>query len=312
VFLLDRALVLLLPLVPSPMVKAVASRYVAGTEFSDAVAVVRELNETGRMATVDVLGEEVARRDEAVAIAAAYCRVLDTIVDLGLDSNVSLKLTALGLELDRGLCRQNLESVVARARANGSFVRIDMEDASTTDATLGLYRELRADGYVELGIVLQARLRRTIADARALADLRPSVRLCKGIYLEPPELAYGDDDEIRSSFLETLAVLLEQGSYVAVATHDERLLRESARLLAAAGRGPDEYEFQMLLGVRPERGLELVAEGHRLRVYVPFGTHWYEYSLRRLQENPAIAGHVAAATLRRFSPLGWPRGAPGS
>ena len=173
-----------------------------------------------------------------------------------------------------------------------------MEDSSTTDATLGLYRELRAAGYENVGVVLQSRLRRTLDDVAGLED----VRLCKGIYLEPEEIAFQDGDEVRASFRRCLEALLEQGSYVAVATHDEELIADSLRSIRARGLGRDEYELQMLLGVRPERGEELVRDGHRLRVYVPFGTHWYEYSLRRLQENPSIAGYVAADMLRRLRP----------
>jgi proline dehydrogenase len=172
-------------------------------------------------------------------------------------------------------------------------VRIDMEDSSATDATLRLYRELRAPN---VGVVLQARLRRTLDDARGLEN----VRLCKGIYLEPEEIAYQDAEEIRDSFRSTLRVLLDQGSHVAIATHDEMLIEDALTQIRERGLSTDRYEFQMLLGVRAERGDELVRDGHRLRVYVPFGTHWYEYSVRRLQENPKIAGYVAADSFRRL------------
>jgi proline dehydrogenase len=179
-------------------------------------------------------------------------------------------------------------------------VRIDMEDSSTTDATLRLYRELRQEGRDNVGVVLQAMLRRTDDDIAALADLKPSVRLCKGIYVEPPELAYQDFDEVRDAYVRALEALLDAGSYVGIATHDEWLLDEGRRLVAERGLSRDEYEFQMLLGVRPQLGDQLVREGHRLRIYVPFGRHWYAYSLRRLQENPKIAGYIAADTFGRF------------
>ena len=248
------------------------------------------------MATIDVLGEEIRSADEAAAIAGAYHDVLARIHAEELDSNISVKPTALGLELGPGICRANTESVVADARDRGAFVRIDMEDATTTDATLALYRDLRAAGYDNVGVVLQSRLRRTVDDVPELDD----VRLCKGIYLEPPAIAFQDADEVRASFVRCLEALLAQGSYVAIATHDEQLIAESLRLLAEHGRAPHEYEFQMLLGVTPERGAELVRAGHRLRIYVPFGTHWYEYSLRRLKENPRIAGYVASDVLQRL------------
>jgi proline dehydrogenase len=207
---------------------------------------------------------------------------------------VSVKLTALGLELDYDLCRDNLESVVRDAAARSRFVRIDMEDSSTTERTLQLYRLLRGEGHTNVGAVLQAYMRRTFDDAAAVDD----VRLCKGIYIEPHSIAYRDFDEVRANYVRTLEKLVAQGTYVGIATHDEWLIEQALRIVRDAGLSHEQYEFQMLLGVRPERGDALVADGHRLRIYVPFGTHWYEYSLRRLQENPKIAGYVAGDTMR--------------
>jgi proline dehydrogenase len=294
VALLDRALVRLLPAVPKPVVQRLSARYIAGPTLEDALRVVRTLNEAGKMATIDVLGEEITSPDEARAIAGQYHDVLAQIDDAGLDANVSAKLTGLGLELDHELCRDNLESVVRDAAARGNFVRIDMEDSSTTERTLQLYRLLRDEGHANLGVVLQAYRRRTIDDVPGLDN----VRLCKGIYVEPHSIAYRDFDEVRASFVRALEKLVAQGSYVGIATHDEHLIGEGLRIVREAALPPDRYEFQMLLGVRPERGDELVAEGHRLRIYVPFGTHWYEYSLRRLQENPKVAGYIAGDTIR--------------
>jgi proline dehydrogenase len=302
VALLDRALVRLLPAVPKPVVRRISERYIAGTELGDALRVVRHLNAQGKMATIDVLGEEIGNPDEARAIAAAY-RDAFRAIELGrLDSNVSVKLTALGLKLDYDLCRANLEDVVRHAGERGNFVRIDMEDSSTTDDTLRLYRELRADGHDNVGVVFQARLKRTVDDVRALAELRPNVRICKGIYLEPPEIAYRDFDAVRESFVQALEELWDAGCYVGVATHDEWLVEQARRGVAERGLAREEYEFQMLLGVRPGLGDELVREGHRLRIYTPYGRHWYAYSLRRLQENPKIAGYIAADTFNRLLP----------
>ena len=286
--LLDRAIVRLLPAVPKPVVQLFSSRYIAGPTLADAVGVVVRLNGEGKMATIDVLGEEIVREDDARAIAQAYRGVFAEIERRRLDSNVSVKLTALGLHLSYELCRENLREVVAQ----GNFVRIDMEDTSTTDDTLRLYRELREDGHDNVGIVLQAYLRRTVDDVHDLADLCPNVRLCKGIYVEPPSLAFTTDDEVRASFVRSLDGLLEAGCYVGVATHDEYLIQQALQR--------EIGEFQMLLGVREQRGTELVAAGHRLRVYVPYGEHWYAYSLRRLQENPAMAGTIARATVGRL------------
>jgi proline dehydrogenase len=297
VALLDRAIARVLPAVPKPLVRALASPYIAGPTLEAAVAVVRRLNGEGKLATIDVLGEEITNDEEAREIARAYHRVLARVESEHLDANISVKLTGLGLGLHYALCRANLQALVEDARVRGNFVRIDMEDSTTTDDTLRLYRELRAAGFENLGVVLQARLRRTLVDASGLEN----VRLCKGIYLEPAEIAYDDPDEIRESFRATLRVLLDEGSYLGIATHDEELIADALEQIRARNLSPAEYEFQMLLGVRSARGDELVRAGHRLRVYVPFGTHWYEYSVRRLQENPKIAGYVAADTVRRLA-----------
>ena len=294
--LIDRAIVGLLPAVPRPVVQRLSSRYIAGPTLDDAVRVVRELNAAGKLATIDVLGEEITNVDEARAIAGQYHDVLARIEEEGLESTVSVKLTGLGLELDHDLCREHLEAVVADASARGNFVRIDMEDSSTTERTLGLYRGLRAVGHDNLGVVLQAYLRRTVDDIPGLDN----VRLCKGIYVEPPELAYREYETVRANFVRCLEALVAQGTYVGVATHDEFLIREALRILGEAHLPRDGYEFQMLLGVRPERADQLVDEGHRVRVYVPFGEHWYEYSVRRLQENPQMARAVASDVVGRL------------
>jgi proline dehydrogenase len=295
VTLLDKTIVRLLPAVPRQVVQLFSARYIAGTTLADAVETVRRLNRVGQLATIDVLGEEIAHEDEARSIARAYRDALAAIEHENLESNVSVKPTALGLALSYDLCRENLESILRAA--DGNFVRIDMEDSSTTSDTLRMYRELRADGFDNVGVVLQAYLRRTLDDVAALADLDANVRLCKGIYVEPSAIAFTDPDEIRANYVAALDALLATGAYVGIATHDEWLIREA--LTRVDGMDESEYEFQMLLGVRERRAQELVRDGHRLRVYVPYGEQWYEYSLRRLQENPAMAGTIAKATVDR-------------
>ena len=290
----DRTIVRLLPAVPRPVVQRLSARYIAGSTIDDAARVVDELNGQGKLATVDVLGEEITNADEAGAIAGQYHDLLARIDDDELDSNISIKLTALGLDLDLGLCRDNLEAVVRDAKERESFVRIDMEDSSTTTRTLGLYRDLRELGYENLGVVVQAYLRRTIDDVEGVDN----VRLCKGIYVEPPAIAYREFEAVRANYLLVLEKLLAQGSFVGIATHDEYLIVEALRRVR--GLPADRYEFQMLLGVRPDRADALVGAGHRVRIYVPYGTQWYEYSLRRLQENPKIAGYVAGDTLNKL------------
>src|SRR5215204_6185291 len=283
VAILDRAIVRFLPAVPKPVVRRISNRYIAGSELGDATRAVHKLNAQGKLATIDVLGEEITNEEETRVIARAYEDVLAEIDRAGLDSNISVKLTGLGLELDYDLCHTNLERVVREARDRGNFVRIDMEDATTTDATLRLYRRLREDGFDNVGVVLQASLRRTVDDVKALADLRPSVRVCKGIYVESPDIQFRDYEAVRANFVQALEWLIDEGK----------------RLVSDRGLARDEYEFQMLLGVRPELGDALVREGHRLRIYVPFGAYWYQYSLRRLQENPSIAGYIATDTFGR-------------
>jgi proline dehydrogenase len=299
VALLDRALVRVLPAVPKAVVQKLSAQYIAGSDLTDACRVVKELNDAGKMATIDVLGEEITSADEARAIVAEYRRVFETIRRERLDSNVSVKPTALGLKLDYGLARENLETVVRHAAEIGNFVRIDMEDSSTTDITLRIYRELRECGLDNVGVVLQASLRRTVDDVWNLADLKPSVRLCKGIYVEPPSIQFRDYEAVRASFVKALEALLQSGSYVGIATHDEYLIDEGRRLVVEYGLDRRQYEFQMLLGVRPRFGDDLVQQGHRVRIYVPFGAQWYEYSLRRLQENPKVAGYIASDTVGR-------------
>ena len=301
--LLDRAIVRLLPAVPRPIVQKLSSRYLAGSELADACDVVTRLNAESKLATIDVLGEEITNADEARGIARAYRDVLAAIDEHGLDSNVSIKPTALGLKLDYALCHENLDAVVRDAAARSNFVRIDMEDSSCTDDTLRLYRDLRAAGLDNVGVVLQAYMRRTVSDIADLAELRPNVRICKGIYVEPRAIAFREFDAVRANFVRALEKLLEVGAYVGVATHDAHLVEEGRRLVAEHGLEPAEYEFQMLLGVREDLGETLVRDGHRLRIYVPFGRHWYGYSLRRLQENPKIAGYIAADTVGRLLPF---------
>lgn len=298
--LFDRAVVLALPAVPRPLVRHFSQPYIAGSRLEQAISVARDLNRRGMMATLDILGEHIHRTDEAEGPRDAYLALLDEIDRSKVDSNVSVKLTQLGLQLDPEACYRNIRSLVSRARAIGSFVRIDMEDSSCTDATLGIYRRLRAEGFENTGVVLQAMLRRTLRDASEAGRDKVNVRLCKGIYVEPRHLAYQDRELVRRSYVASLERLLAAGSYVGIATHDELLVFEALRLIEKLGLDRSRYEFQMLLGVEEELRQILVDAGHRLRVYVPFGEHWYAYSVRRMRENPKVAGHIARSILGRM------------
>lgn len=269
-----------------------SSRYIAGETLDDAVNTVRALNADGLMATLDVLGEFVSTEAEAHRAGQEYLDALDVLHAERLDSNVSIKLTQMGLTIDPELCYRVTEKVVARARELGNFVRIDMEDSSVTTSTLDVYRRLRDRHPGRVGCVIQAYLHRSADDIRALVAESANVRLCKGIYRESPTIAYKDPEAIRSSYTRLLGDLLDGGAYTGIATHDVSLVEAAFGLIRDRGLDPSVYEFQMLLGVTEALRARILAEGHRLRVYVPFGSHWYAYSLRRLKENPAIAGHI--------------------
>lgn len=293
---LNRLIVQTLPLVPRSVVRRIASRYVAGETLEEALALVRTLNAEGCMATLDVLGEDVTREDETEAAVVEYERALAEIVPRGLDTNISVKLSALGLKLDPALCRRQFGRIIAAARKHGIFVRIDMEDSPVTEETIRIFLEFR-EVYEKVGIVLQAYLRRSVEDARRIAAVGGNVRVCKGIYVEPPSIAFQDREEIRKSYIALVELLLSSGSYVGIATHDPLLVERSLGLIGRLRLPRPAYEFQMLLGVATALRRKLVADGERLRVYVPFGFAWYAYSVRRLKENPSIAGHVVKGLL---------------
>ncbi len=297
---IDHLLARGVPLMPRPLVRRFAAPYIAGETLAEAVETTRRLNAAGKRVTIDVLGEEIDALGEAVAIRDTYIAVLDALAQHRLDGDVSVKPTGLGLHIDRDACRDLIGAIAEHAAARGTTVEIDMEDSSTTTDILAVYHELRARGHENLGIVLQAMLRRTPADIDALAGLRPRVRICKGIYVEPADVALQGFDEVRAAWVAALERLIEIGAFPAIATHDAYLIGQATARVTAAGLASDAYEFQMLLGVRPGLGDELVRAGHPLRVYVPFGNRWYEYSVRRLRENPGLARSVARGTLARL------------
>ncbi len=289
--LFNRAIVATLQLVPRPLVRYFAGRYIAGDKLEDAVRVVKALNGRGICATIDILGEEVDDREEALAATQAYREVLAAIDAEKLDANVSLKPTMFGLKIDKAFCRENVSAICGEAKRYGNFVRVDMEDSSCTQDTIDLYYALR-EQHDNVGTVIQSYLRRSLADCAELAAARANLRLCKGIYNEPRELAYKDKAVINANFSILLDVLFSGGCYVGIATHDEKMVWEGLRAVYEYGLRRDQYEFQMLLGVDAKLRDIIVAAGHKLRVYVPFGTAWYPYSTRRLKENPHLAGQI--------------------
>lgn len=295
----DKTVASSLKFVPRSVVRRVARRYIAGETIDDALQETRRLNADGCLVTMDLLGESVTDRAEAEASTSAYVDLLQAIHDNGLDANVSIKPTHFGLSVDRALFAANARRVVDKAAELGNFVRIDMEDSPTTTDTIGVFRELAESGADNVGLVLQARLRRTLADLAGMADLSPSFRICKGVYLEPPEIAWQTYEEINDAYLALLRAALPDERYrIGIATHDDPVIAGAEQIIAEAGLARERYEFQMLLGVRPEARAALVEKGHRVRVYVPFGKSWYAYCVRRLKENPAFAGHVTRDLLK--------------
>jgi len=298
--LLDSAVSLTLPLVPKPIVRHFSRRYIAGASFDEALTVVRDLHRQRALVTMDILGEFISTRDEAKANTDDYLDLLQRIHDEQLaETNVSVKLSALGLLLDEQLCLDNMRRVLQAVSETGNFIRIDMEDSPCTTATLGIHAALRSEFGDRVGVVLQSRMRRTIDDIEETAQQPTNFRLCKGIYLEPRKIAYTDAELINRNFVLALDRMFDMGCYVGIATHDEILVWESLRLIRKHGLAPDQYEFQMLLGVDEQLRTILIDAGHRLRVYVPYGPQWYAYSVRRLRENPQIAGHALRAMLKR-------------
>lgn len=251
----------------------------------------------GACSTIDVLGEFVSSRERATSETASQAKVIDAIRDNGLDSYLSVKLTSLGLDIDQDFAYANLRSLVERAKSFGLFVRMDMENTPYTDVTLDFYRRLRGEGFDNVGVVIQAYLHRSESDIRSLLDYAPSVRLCKGIYVEDASVAIKDPDDIRANYRKLLGLLLSSEARTHIATHDEQLIADAERQVQQARPTRENVEFQMLLGVREDRRDSLIKSGQRVRIYVPFGDDWYGYSTRRLKENPQVAGYVAKAVL---------------
>lgn len=288
---LNKMLVSMIPIVPKSIVGKFASRYVAGETLEEALQTVERLNELGASCALDILGEHIDSPGEAKETVEQYLTVLEKIDDRNLDSRISLKPTQLGLEISFEECLQNTKTVIEKASELGNFVRIDMENSDFTDDTLRLYSELRNE-FDNVGTVLQSYMRRSLEDAMEFPSDKGDFRICKGIYEEPKSLAYKKMKLINKNYTFLTKEMIENGNFVGIATHDEELIWEGMRLVHEYELPKERYEFQMLLGVDPSLRDRIISEGHPLRIYVPYGEKWYDYSIRRLKENPKIAFYI--------------------
>ena len=294
----------ILPLMPKNFVWIFSKRYIAGKTIEDAVRVSKGLNNQGYIVTIDLLGEFITRLDEAEKNRNQYLSIIDTIQDNKINGNYSLKPTMFGLLIDEEACYRNIRTIVKKAVAYNNFVRIDMEDSQCVDKEISLFRRLKAEFPNNVGLVLQAYMRRTLDDIKSLMDLHSdeaplNFRLCKGIYVEPEEIAFKEYHEINANYLKILNFLFKNGIYTGIATHDQYLVENSFHLLKKYQVPEDKYEFQMLYGVTPGLRKSIIDKGHRLRVYIPFGEDWFPYSTRRLKENPKMASLIIKALFVR-------------
>jgi len=293
-----------IPIFPKKFIWTFSKRYIAGESLEDALEASKKLNDQGMMVTLDVLGEFIRDLREAERNKEEYLDVIERLTKEKIDGNFSVKPTSFGLLLDEEACYGHIREIVRKAAEYDNFVRIDMEDSSCVDREITLFRRLHKEFPKNVGLVFQAYLKRTMDDLHDLAPLHTpetplNFRLCKGIYVEPARIAYKDHDEINRHYLEDLDYIFSQGFYVGIATHDQFLIDESYKLIEKYGLKREEYEFQMLYGVTPERRASILRNGHRMRIYVPFGKDWFGYSTRRLKENPQIASYIIKALFNR-------------
>ena len=287
-----------LPLVPKPIVRRIAKPYIAGETLPELVSVVQELNHDHFIVATSILGEFVTEVKDAEEAVQQYQEVLTEIKDLKLESNIHIKLSHFGLKLDKEVCYNNLINILKTAADCGNFVRIDMEDSSCTDDTLEIYKRAR-EKFENVGVVIQACMKRSNEDIDSLKAMKANVRICKGIYIEPPEIAYHDREIVRQNYSTLLKDLLGAGCYDGIATHDKWLVDDAFQTIEELALDHSQYEFQMLYGVDPQLRQMIRDAGHRMRIAVPFGPSWYPYSIRRLRKNPTVARYVLQALFKK-------------
>ncbi len=281
---------------PKPVVGFFSKKYIAGETLQEAVDFVKKLNSKGIYATLDVLGESVANKEESIKCKKEALEVLETIEKNKLMANLSIKPTQMGLAIDEQFAYEQVLELVKKAAEYKNFVRIDMEDSPFTDKTLNLYKRIYAD-YKNVGVVIQSYMKRSLDDVISLNKISTNYRLCKGIYVEPASIAYKGKQEVRDNFLKILDQMFKDDNYVGIATHDKPLIDAAYTRIKEQNIPKDRFEFQMLLGVREDLRDKINADGYKIRIYVPFGKDWYAYSVRRLKENPSVAGHIAKSFL---------------
>ena len=288
---LNKLIVRFVKVLPKFIVKIFAQKYIAGLRLQDAVNVIRGLNTKGILGTVDVLGEAIKNKSEAIEAKKEYLEVIEALQSNNLSANLSIKPTQMGIVLDKEFGFKQIAEIAEKAKEYKNFVRLDMEDSSVTELTFELLRYLKQK-YDNVGVVIQAYLKRSFDDVVRLNKERTNYRLCKGIYDEPESIAFKNKQEIRDNFLKILRIIFESGNYVGIATHDDYLVKNALQLINELNIPKDKYEFQMLYGVKENLRDKINAARHKIRVYIPFGEHWYAYSIRRLQENPQLAWYI--------------------
>jgi proline dehydrogenase len=288
---LNKLIVKFVKILPKFIVKIFAQKYIAGLHLEDAVNVIRGLNAKGILGTVDVLGEAIKNKSETIEAKKEYLEVIETIQSNNLAANLSVKPTQMGIVLDKEFGFKQIADIVEKAKEYKNFVRLDMEDSSVTELTFELLSYLKQK-FDNVGVVVQAYLKRSFDDVVRLNKERINYRLCKGIYDEPESIAYKNRLDIRNNFLKILKIIFESGNYVGIATHDDYLVKNALQLIEELNIPKDKYEFQMLYGVKENLRDKINAAGHKIRIYIPFGEHWYAYSIRRLQENPQLAWYI--------------------
>ncbi len=300
----NKMIAAMLPYMPKSFVWIFSKRYIAGKKIEDAIRVSKDLNKQGIMVTIDLLGEFITKIEEAKANKDEYLFIIDTVSKEKIDGNFSLKPTMFGLLIDKNKCYEYIREIVAKAASYNNFIRIDMEDSQCVDLEIEMYRKLKAEFPKNVGLVVQAYLKRTLTDLENMMDMHSpevplSYRLCKGIYVEPAEIAYKKYEEINEHFLDDMEFMMKNGVYVGIATHDKPLVDGAYKLIEKYKVPKNMYEFQMLYGVTPDLRKSIVDKGHRMRVYVPFGEKWFAYSTRRLKENPKMAWLIIKAIFVR-------------